>query len=77
MEWMRRAVGGNLEQVVSRLLPEDARSEANVNRVKATTARFTPRRKNPDAAVSRYAGAGEGLRARGVHLTINSNKLRA
>jgi len=78
MEWMRRAVGGNLEQVVSRLLPEDARSEANVNRVKADYRALYAASEKP--RTQPYPGMRalvKALRARGVHLTINSNKAQS
>lgn len=72
---MRRAVGGNLEQVVARLLPEGARSPENVDRIKADyralyAASEKPRTR-PYPGILELVGA---LRARGVRLAVNTNK---
>lgn len=73
-----RIVGGNLETIVSRLLPEDARTAENIDKVKTKyralySASDKPYTKPFDGIVE----ALDALKAAGFVLSINTNKGQA
>jgi phosphoglycolate phosphatase len=73
-----RMVGGNLEQVVERTLPQDARTEENITRVKTLYRELY--QSSPKANTGLYPGVAElldALVARGVLLAVNTNKAQA
>lgn len=71
-------VGGDLETVVSRMLPEQARSPENIDRVKTVYRRLYL--SNPKPNTKPYPGIMRvlaQLKASGHHLAVNSNKGQA
>ena len=72
------AVGGNLEQVVSKLLPETLRTSANIDAVKHRYRRLYLESDKPNT--SPYPGIRElirDLRGLGVKVAVNTNKGQA
>lgn len=71
-------VGGNLEQIVSGLLPDDARAPENITAVKETYRELY--RASPKPHTLPYEGIPqllEELRGRGCILAVNTNKGQA
>lgn len=68
-------VGGNLETVVSRMLPIDARTDANIDAVKTRYRELYQTSGKPNTKP--FAGIPElvsSLAAHDVHMAVNSNK---
>lgn len=75
VEGFSRYVGGDLETIVTNLLPEDARTSANIDRVKMLYRRFYLESVKPNTKP--YPGMPElmqKLKLAGCKLAVNSNK---
>ena len=73
-----RIVGGNLETIVSRLLPEDARTTENIDRVKTKyRALYSASDKPNTKPFEGIVEALDQLKAKGFVLSINTNKGQA
>lgn len=73
-----RIVGGNLETIVSRLLPEDARTAENIDKVKTKyRALYSASDKPNTKPFEGIVEALDQLKAKGFVLSINTNKGQA
>lgn len=78
LEKYSKFVGGNLETVVSRLLPQGQVSDENISRVKLTYRELYLNSSKPNTKpYPGMTGLLEELKANGVKIAVNSNKGQA